>query len=58
MLTGAKFVIAWPFAYHFANGIRHLAWDAGKGFDLKVLYQSGWAVVAVATIASAAITAM
>ena len=19
--------------YHFANGIRHLIWDAGKGFD-------------------------
>ena len=20
--------------YHFCNGIRHLAWDAGKGFEL------------------------
>ena len=23
----------WALAYHFLNGIRHLVWDAGKGFD-------------------------
>jgi succinate dehydrogenase / fumarate reductase cytochrome b subunit len=27
--------------YHFCNGIRHLAWDAGKGFDLPVMHRSG-----------------
>jgi succinate dehydrogenase cytochrome b556 subunit len=58
MIGGAKFAIAWPFCYHFANGLRHLAWDAGHGFDLKVLYQSGWGVVGVATIASAGIMSM
>lgn len=36
--------------YHLANGIRHLFWDAGLGFDLKTAYASGWAVLA-ATVA-------
>ena len=39
--------------FHFYNGIRHLAWDAGYGFDLPQTYASGWAVViatAVSTI--------
>lgn len=58
MINGAKFAIAWPFCYHFANGIRHLFWDMGRGFDLKVLYQSGWGVVAIATVSSAAIMMM
>ncbi|MGJ3259683.1 MAG: succinate dehydrogenase, cytochrome b556 subunit [Rhodospirillales bacterium] len=36
--------------YHLANGIRHLAWDAGWGFELTQLRASGLAVVAVAVI--------
>ncbi|HTC17699.1 MAG TPA: succinate dehydrogenase, cytochrome b556 subunit, partial [Stellaceae bacterium] len=31
--------------YHLLNGIRHLAWDIGLGFELKTVYRSGWAVV-------------
>ncbi len=41
--------------YHLCNGIRHLFWDMGYGFELKDAYRSGWIVVAVslaATIAS------
>ena len=40
--------------YHFCNGIRHLAWDAGKGFELKTAHASGvwvFVVAAVMTIA-------
>jgi succinate dehydrogenase / fumarate reductase cytochrome b subunit len=33
------------FFYHFFNGIRHLAWDAGWGFELPAAYRSGWAVI-------------
>lgn len=36
--------------YHLANGIRHLAWDAGWGFELTQLRASGLTVVAVAVI--------
>lgn len=32
--------------FHLANGIRHLFWDAGLGFELKTTYVSGWVVVA------------
>ena len=42
------------FCYHFCNGIRHLAWDAGKGFELGTARCSGiWVFVAagVMTIA-------
>jgi succinate dehydrogenase / fumarate reductase cytochrome b subunit len=37
---------SWALMYHLCNGIRHLAWDAGWGFDLPTAYASGWAVVA------------
>lgn len=31
--------------YHLCNGIRHLFWDAGYGFELDSVYKSGWATV-------------
>ena len=31
--------------YHLANGIRHLIWDAGYGFELSVLRVTGIIVV-------------
>jgi succinate dehydrogenase / fumarate reductase cytochrome b subunit len=33
--------------FHLCNGIRHLFWDAGLGFELKTAYASGKAVVVV-----------
>lgn len=33
------------FYYHLCNGIRHLFWDIGAGFELKQIDRSGWAVV-------------
>jgi len=35
--------------YHFSNGIRHLVWDAGKGFELPTMHRSA-AFVAAATV--------
>ncbi|MCB5945089.1 succinate dehydrogenase, cytochrome b556 subunit [Acidocella sp. KAb 2-4] len=32
--------------YHFCNGIRHLAWDAGKGFELPDMHRSAKLVAA------------
>ena len=34
-----KFLIiflSWSFSFHILNEIRHLAWDLGYGFDLKI----------------------
>ena len=39
-----KFIIisfCWTFSFHILNEIRHLAWDAGYGFDLKVAKLTG-----------------
>ena len=36
----------WSLMYHLCNGIRHLFWDVGMGFDLKVAERSGYLVVA------------
>ena len=49
------FLFGWTVAlfYHLFNGIRHLAWDAGKGFDLRHAYLSGMAVIASAVAATA-----
>ena len=33
--------------FHLCNGIRHLFWDVGLGFELKTVYASGTAVVIV-----------
>jgi succinate dehydrogenase / fumarate reductase cytochrome b subunit len=38
--------------YHLGNGVRHLAWDAGYGYDLATAYTSGYAVLAFAGAAT------
>jgi succinate dehydrogenase / fumarate reductase cytochrome b subunit len=41
--------------YHLFNGIRHLLWDIGWGFELPQAYASGWTVVALAVLSTAVI---
>lgn len=41
--------------YHLFNGIRHLFWDAGKGFGIGTVYRSGYAVIVLALGSTAAI---
>ncbi len=45
-------LLGWTFSlfYHQLNGIRHLFWDVGKGFDLKTVYASGRLVLAGAVL--------
>lgn len=38
--------LTWALAYHFLNGIRHLWWDTGRGFDLEQVEMSGKLVLA------------
>ena len=42
------------FFYHFLNGIRHLFWDVGYGFERRARRRSGWLVVAGAVVLTAA----
>jgi succinate dehydrogenase / fumarate reductase, cytochrome b subunit len=48
--------VGWAFCffYHLANGVRHLAWDAGYGFDRQRIRSSGWLVIVVTILATAA----
>ena len=41
------------FCYHFLNGIRHLVWDTGRGFDVSTAHRSGYVVIVGAIIATA-----
>ena len=40
---GKFFIITlcWTFSFHILNEVRHLAWDMGYGFDLKVSQITG-----------------
>lgn len=39
-----KFLVAWPFAFHCVNGIRHLSYDLTFGFARKQIVKWGWVV--------------
>jgi succinate dehydrogenase / fumarate reductase cytochrome b subunit len=51
-IGGQVFCVASLFSlyYHLANGVRHLAWDMGWGFDMGHTYQSGYAAVGFACV--------
>ena len=46
VMIGMTFALA----YHFCNGIRHLFWDAGYGFDLDQAEMTGKVAVAGAIV--------
>ena len=50
--SGMLLLFLWSvaFFYHLCNGIRHLGWDAGYGFDLRSAYRSGYAVIAASLL--------
>lgn len=41
----ALFGWTYALAFHLCNGVRHLFWDAGQGFEMKTVRRSGWAAV-------------
>jgi len=48
-------LVAWAFCFffHLANGVRHLVWDTGAGFERGSIRASGWTVVIAAVVATA-----
>lgn len=44
---GQVLLVAWSAAlfFHLSNGIRHLFWDVGLGFEMPTVRRSGWAVI-------------
>ena len=51
------FGFTWSFAFHFFNGIRHLAWDLGYGFDKHVATKTGFLVFALSFLVAIAVFA-
>lgn len=47
---GQLFLLLFTFAlyFHFCNGIRHLIWDVGWGFELGSVQKSAFATIAAA----------
>ena len=50
LLVGFSFA----FFYHLLNGVRHLAWDTGHGFEKQKARTSGW----IAFLGAVALTAL
>jgi len=47
----------WSLCFHLCNGVRHLAWDSGWGFEIPRAYATGWTVVIASVLLTIAIWA-
>ena len=57
---GQLLLISWTFAFflHMGNGIRHLVWDTGSGFEIRHANASAWAVLIFSALLTAAFWVM
>ncbi|MFB9355430.1 succinate dehydrogenase, cytochrome b556 subunit [Sneathiella chinensis] len=44
------FGFSWALFYHLCNGIRHLFWDAGKGFELPTMRKTGMLAIVMSVV--------
>jgi succinate dehydrogenase / fumarate reductase cytochrome b subunit len=53
---GQLLLIAWTFSlfFHLCNGVRHLFWDAGTGYEIRTAYASGYAVLGASLLLTVA----
>lgn len=57
-LLALKFTMAYPFAFHTVNGVRHLFWDLGKFLAIKEVYTTGYTMLAVSGVLAGVLTAL
>jgi succinate dehydrogenase / fumarate reductase cytochrome b subunit len=59
-IIGRLMLLGWSFCffYHLANGVRHLFWDIGAGFEKTTARRSGWAVMFLSTLMTLAFWAL
>jgi succinate dehydrogenase / fumarate reductase, cytochrome b subunit len=52
--VGVICLLGWSasLVFHLFTGLRHLAWDAGYGFEKPTYNKSGWAVVIATVVVS------
>ncbi len=55
-IIGKLALLGWSFAFffHLANGIRHLFWDVGMGFEMRQANASAWLVLVATVVMTAA----
>jgi succinate dehydrogenase / fumarate reductase cytochrome b subunit len=51
----ALFAFVAALVYHFLNGIRHLLWDVGWGFEIPQFYASGYVVLSLTLVITVAL---
>lgn len=51
------FGYTWALIHHMLGGIRHLIWDAGRGFDLKTVDMLCWATIIGSVVLTVALWA-
>ena len=55
-IIGKLALLGWSFAFffHLANGVRHLFWDVGLGFEVRQATTSAWMVLVATVLMTAA----
>jgi succinate dehydrogenase / fumarate reductase cytochrome b subunit len=49
------FGLTWSLVYHFLNGVRHLAWDLGYGFDKRDAERNSVIIFALSILGALAV---
>ncbi len=54
-MVGKLLLMGWSFAFffHLSNGVRHLIWDSGRGFEKTTANASAWFVLLLAIVLTA-----
>ena len=54
-MFGKLLLVGWSFAFffHLSNGVRHLIWDSGRGFEKATANASAWFVLLLAIVFTA-----
>ena len=54
-MVGKLLLMGWSFAFffHLSNGVRHLVWDSGRGFEITTANASAWFVLLLAIVLTA-----
>ena len=57
--VGLTVLLGWTFSflYHLLNGVRHMFWDAGRGFERTPRHVSGWFAVLGAIVLTICVAA-
>jgi succinate dehydrogenase / fumarate reductase cytochrome b subunit len=51
----ALFAFGATLVYHLLNGVRHLFWDMGFGFEIPQVYRTGYTVIVLAVLLTGAL---